>query len=210
MHLPGIFRAWALFASLTLPLSGWAADAEKEPTGEAENEFPSPDGQFAFRAKGDDDSEYKTFELIRVSSGKVLAQVAKSNPEIGPSARFNMAVLWRPDSRAFAVTATFWKRSSTVIVYARDGATFRKIPIPKLLAEISDKAKGGKSFPHIVALNAEEAVRWQKDDSLVVQIQSIQDGEGSTITATRTVTLGFDRPGKAQVQKSSVKYSTEE
>jgi hypothetical protein len=35
------------------------------------------------------------------------------------------------------------------------------------------------------------------------------DGAGSSILATRTVVLGFDRAGKARVVKSTVKYETE-
>jgi len=35
------------------------------------------------------------------------------------------------------------------------------------------------------------------------------DGEGSSITATRTVVLGFDRAGKARIVKSTIKYETE-
>jgi hypothetical protein len=35
------------------------------------------------------------------------------------------------------------------------------------------------------------------------------DGEGSSITATRTVVLGFDRAGKARIVKSTIKYKTE-
>ena len=52
----------------------------------------------------------------------MLARVAESNPDPGPSARFNMEVLWAPDSKAFALTATLWKRGSHVAVYVRDGA----------------------------------------------------------------------------------------
>jgi len=209
MHLLGNLRVWVLLANLALPLGARAADSEKETAEEPETEFPSPDGQFAFRTKGDDENVPKTYELIRFKSGKVLARVADSNAEIGPSARFQMAVLWRPDSQAFALTATLWKRSSGVKVYVRDGTNFREIQIPELLAEIPDQEKGGKSFPHIVSLNAQSATRWLKDGSLVLKIQSIQDGEGSMITATRTVTLGFNSKGKAHVQKSTVKYTTE-
>jgi hypothetical protein len=34
-------------------------------------------------------------------------------------------------------------------------------------------------------------------------------GEGSSIAATRTVVLGFDRAGKARIVKSTIKYETE-
>lgn len=205
MYLPGNLRLWVLLTGLVLPLGVWAADTEEA----REPEFPSPDGLYAFRTKSDDEDEPKIYELIRLKSGQAVTQVAESNPELGPSARFDMKVLWRPDSQAFALTATLWKRGSLVKVYARNGSTFRAIPIPELLAEIPDKAMKGKSFPHVSAMNAAEAIRWHQDGSLVVQIQSIQDGENGTITATRTVTLSFDHPGKARVEKSTVKYTTE-
>jgi hypothetical protein len=35
------------------------------------------------------------------------------------------------------------------------------------------------------------------------------DGAGPSITATRTVVLGFDRAGKATIAKSAIKYETE-
>jgi hypothetical protein len=63
-------------------------------------EAPSPDGQFAFRYAGESDSEKQTYDLIDKASGKVLMIVAESDPDLGPSARFNMEVLWRPDSKA--------------------------------------------------------------------------------------------------------------
>ena len=71
----------------------------------------SPDGQFAFRNTGDSgsDSEKQTYDLIDKGSGKFLKSVAESDPDLGASARFNMSVLWRSDSKAFALTATLIK-----------------------------------------------------------------------------------------------------
>jgi tetratricopeptide (TPR) repeat protein len=120
-----------------------------------------------------------------------------------------MEVLWRPDSKAFALTATLWKRGSTVGVYVRDGSTFREIKLPELVADIPEKVKGGKSFPHVAELNSQSATRWQKDGSLVVEIENMVDGNDGSITVRRTVMLGFDRPGKARILKSTIKYETE-
>jgi hypothetical protein len=161
-------------------------------------EAPSPDGQFAFRYTGESDSEKQTYDLIDKRSGKVLTSVAESDPDLGPSARFNMEVLWRPDSKAFALTATLWKRGSNVEVYVRNGSAFRHIELPELFADIPDKVKRGKSFPHVSELNAQSAKRWQKDGSLVVEIETIEDGneEGLSVTANRTVVLEFDRSTK--------------
>jgi hypothetical protein len=172
-------------------------------------EAPSPDGQFAFRYTGESDSEKKTYDLIDKASGKVLMSVAESDPDLGPSARFNMEVLWRPDSKAFALTATLWKRGSYVAVYVREGSTFREITLPELVADIPAKVKGGKSFPHVAELNSQSAKQWQKDGSLVVEIENMVDGNDGSVTATRTVVLGFDRSDKAKILKSRIKFVTE-
>jgi hypothetical protein len=173
-------------------------------------EAPSPDGQFAFRYTGESDSEKQTYDLIDKRSGKVLMSVAESDPDLGPSARFNMEVLWRPDSKTFALTAMLWKRGSNVEVYVRNGSVFRHIELPELLADITDKMKGGKSFPHVVELNSQSAKRWQKDGSLIMEIESIQDGGGDgSITATRTVVLTFDRSDKAKIRKSTTKVAVD-
>ena len=172
-------------------------------------EFPSPDGKFAFRyGKSDDDTD--TYVLIDKASGKVVKKIAEADPEGGPSMRFVMQkVLWRPDSKAFALIAFLWKRGSSLSVFMRDGSTFREIKLPELSIEIPEKAMKGKDFPHVVELDSDNAARWQKDGSLVVEIETIQDGggDGSTITANRTVVLGFDHFAKAKILKSTVKFA---
>jgi len=120
-----------------------------------------------------------------------------------------MEVLWRTDSKGFAVTETLWKRGSHVAVYVRQGSSFRDIKLPELVADISEKVKGGKSFPHIAESNSQSAVRWQSDGSLVVEIENMVDGEDGSITATRTVVLGFDRSDKAKILKSTIKFAVE-
>lgn len=187
-------------------------------------EAPSPDGKFAFRytkeaeskseADSDSDSNLgkQTYDLIDKESGKVLASVAESDPESGPSARFNIeGVLWRADSKAFALTAMLWKRGSSVSVFIRNGAAFREIKLPDLTADVPLKVKRGKSFPHVNESNSQSAIRWQKDGSLVVEIETILDGndEDLSITANRTVVLGFDRSDKAKVLKSTIKFALE-
>jgi hypothetical protein len=172
-------------------------------------EAPSPNGQFAFRYTAESDSENQTYDLIDKGSGKVLMSVAESDPDLGPSARFNMEVLWRPDSKAFALTATLWKRGSNVDVYVRNASTFRKIELPELVADIPEKVKGGKSFPHVAELNSQSAKRWQKDGSLVAEIETVVDGNEGSVTATRTVVLGFDRSDKGKVLKSTIKFVVE-
>ena len=176
-------------------------------------EFPSPDGRFAFRYSGSkSEDEVQTYNLIDKTSRKVVTKVAESDPDAGPSMRFTMEkVLWRADSKAFALTAFLWKRGTSLIVFVRDGSTFRKIELPDLSIDIPKKAMKGKDFPHIAELDSAEAKRWQKDGSLVLEIETIQDGggDGSTLTANRTVILAFDHSGKARILKSTVKFRTE-
>src|SRR4051812_22659963 len=87
--------------------------AEDEEGSENTIDAPSPDGKFAFRyvtdaatdseAEADDDAGVKKerCELIDKKSGKAIMTVAKSDPDLGPSARFNIeGVLWRADSSA--------------------------------------------------------------------------------------------------------------
>jgi hypothetical protein len=87
---------------------------------------------------------------------------------------------------------------------------FRKIDLPDLpKAEIPERLKHGKKYPHVASLNWQEAKEWKKDGSLIVTVTTMIDGDGSSITATRTVVLGFDRAGKARIVKSTIKYAAE-
>ena len=173
-------------------------------------EFPSPDGKMAFRysKKSEDGEEIKTYDLIEKSSGKVVMTIAESDPDPAPSARFAMEnVKWRSDSKAFALTAMFWKRGTALSVFARDGSKFREIELPELVADIPEKEKKGKDFHHVMESNSQSAKRWQKDGSLVAEIETMIDGEGGTLTALRTVILGFDHFAKAKILKSTEKFA---
>ena len=55
-------------------------------------------------------------------------------------------------------------------------------------------------------LNWQEASAWRKDGSLVVTVDTMLDGAGYSVEATRTVLLGFDAEGKARIVKSTIKY----
>jgi hypothetical protein len=206
-HLQRTLIVLSILVTCSHPVCGEDTEEGTKKTVEA----PSSDGQFAFRYTGESDSEKQTYDLIDNRSGRVLTSVAESDPDLGPSARFNMKVLWRSDSKAFALTATLWKRGSNVEVYVRNGSGFRHVELPELLAEIPEKVKGGKSFPHVSEWNAQSAKRWQKDGSLVVEIETIEDGneEGLSVTANRTVVLGFDRSDKATVRKSTIRFAIE-
>jgi hypothetical protein len=77
----------------------------------------------------------------------------------------------------------------------------------KAIRWIESRDCGPLDESHIVELNSARAKRWQKDGSLVVEIETIDDGGcgGATITANRTVVLGFDIPPK---RKSSNRRSS--
>lgn len=94
-------------------------------------------------------------------------------------------------------------------MFAREGDTFREVKVPELLAEIPDKVMAGKEYPHVAELNSQSAKRWQKDGSLVAEIENMVDGNEGSVTATRTVVLGFDRSDKAKVLKSTIKFAVE-
>ncbi|EDY19463.1 hypothetical protein CfE428DRAFT_3148 [Chthoniobacter flavus Ellin428] len=205
MHLQRYLAALFLLVAFCHPLSGSAE--EDTGAGKKKIEAPSPNGRFAFRHKGESDDTPETYVLIDRKSGKVLKQVAKADPDLGPSARFHMEVLWKPDSERFALIGTFWKRGSEVMVFVREGATFREVKLPELTAEIPEKVMAGKEYPHVVELSSQSAKRWRKDGSLEVEIETIQDGNGSTIQANRTVILGFGKDGKAKILKSTTKYT---
>src|SRR5438874_857123 len=99
-------------------------------------------------------------DVVLLKSGeKVEGRItAESDLDLGPSARFNIErVLWRADSKAFALTAMLWKRGSSVSVFVRDGSSFREIKLPELAADVPEKVKGGKSFPHIAESNSQSA-----------------------------------------------------
>jgi hypothetical protein len=118
-------------------------------------------------------------------------------------------VVWRSDSKAFAVEEYLWKRGTYVAVYLQEGAAFREVKMPELDAEPTEKEMGDKQFPHVAELDSQTAKQWQKDGSLVVAIESIHDGEGPSITVNRTVVLGFAQ-GKARILKSTRKFKISE
>ena len=199
----GALFALAMLAAFC-PLA-WSAEAEAEEKPRVE--FSSPDRRFAFRYTPESEKEAKAYDLIDKRSGAVLTRVAEFDSDYGASARFQMVVMWRPDSKAFALTVTLWKRGSQLSVYQRDGDAFRKVELPELLAEIPDKARKGKSFPHVVEEDSQSAKQWRRDGSLVVKIESIEDGNDGSVTARRTVVLGFGSPGKAKILKSTIKIT---
>jgi hypothetical protein len=163
--------------------------------------FPSPDGKFAFLTNYEG---VHTIDLIDKKSGEKLERIAE---EDSYQAYWN--VLWAPDSNRFALMTRLGHPIQAVDVYFRSGKIFQKVDLPDLpKANIPEKLKHGKNFPHVAASNWETAEEWKKDGSLVVSIDTTIDGEGPSLSATRTIVLTFDHAGKARIMKSTIKYET--
>lgn len=165
-------------------------------------DWPSPDGKFAFLTSYGEDLH--SIDLIDKESGKKLQRIGEED-----SSQASWHVLWAPDSNRFALMTRLGHPIQGVDVYVRSGETFQKADLPDLPeADIPEKLKHGKKFPHFAGLNWQEAKEWKRDGSLVVTIDTMIDGAGSLITGTRTVVLGFDRAGQARIVKSTIKYET--
>jgi hypothetical protein len=166
-------------------------------------DWPSPDGKFAFVTSYDEDRH--TIGLIDKQSRKQLQRIGEED-----SSQVSWHVLWAPHSQRFALMTRLGHPIQGVDVYFRSGETFRRIELPDLpKAEIPERLKHGKKYPHVASLNWQEAKDWRKDGSLVVTVTTMIDGDGSSITATRTIVLGLGRAGKARIVKSTMKYETE-
>ena len=109
-------------------------------------------------------------------------------------------VLWAPDSQRFALMTRVGHPVQGVDVFFRRGGAFQKIELADNLpkAEIPEKLKQGKDFPHVAAMNWETAEQWKKDGSLVVTIATWIDGAGTTIKATRTVSAQLRSCGQSE------------
>jgi hypothetical protein len=191
----------SLIALIALPAAA-CAQAPAAPANESVD-WPSPDGKFAVRASYGEDLH--SIDLIDKSSGQKLQRIDETD-----SSQTMWHVLWAPDSAHFALMTRLGHPAQGVDVYVRSDEAFRAVELPDLPeANIPDKLKRGRKFPHFANLNWQEAEKWRKDGSLVVSIVTMIDGgDGGSITAARTVVLGFDRTGKARIAKSTIKYET--
>ena len=168
----------------------------------ASGEWPSPDGKFAFLTSYGQDLH--TIDLIDKKSEKKLQRIGEED-----SSQTYWQVLWAPASNRFALMTRLGHPAQILDVYFQSGGTFRKVALPDLpQANIPESLKHGKKFPHYAGLNWQAAREWKKNGSLIVTIDTMVDGEGSSISATRTVVLSFDRAGKARIVKSTIKYET--
>jgi len=199
--------ALVILIAVACPICAQETAASPSPAAgkeEEESESPSPDGKFAFLTNYEGDLH--TIDLIDAKSKKVVQRVGEEDSQM-----VHYSVLWAPDSKRFALMTRYGHPIQGIDVYSRSGETFRKIKLPELPeAKIPERLKRGKSFPHVAGQNWTTAKAWRKDGSLAVSIDTMIDGgDGGSITATRTVVLGFDRAGKATILKSTIKFETE-
>ena len=105
---------------------------------------------------------------------------------------------------------------SAIVMLSADGVS-EKYSIefvdghPATFGPVNYKPHWGEAMDlqHFAELDSQSAIRWEKDGSLVVQIETIVDGNEGSVTATRTVVLALDRSDKAKVRKSTTKFAVE-
>jgi hypothetical protein len=143
-------------------------------------------------------------DLIEKGSRKVLHRVVESDESFGD--RLSADVLRTPDSKRFAITYMLNRRGEAISIYSHAGATFREIELPTLpRAQLPADSGDGK----ITDVDSTRAIRWEKNGSLVVEIETAKSRADDMMTATRAVVLGFDQHDRAKILKSAQKVTTE-
>jgi hypothetical protein len=166
-------------------------------------EYPSPDGRFAFLFTRPPEGR-KTLDVVEKDSGKVLRRIVESDESFGD--RLDAEVIWTPDSKRFAVTYMLNRRGSGISICSRTGNAFRELKLPNLPSvELPANSGDGK----ITNVDSTSAVRWEKNGSLVVEIETTKSRAEDVITATRTIVLGFDQRDRVKILRSTQKVTTE-
>ena len=162
-----------------------------------ETKFPSPDAKFAMRLSAQDDGV--KIQLIEVSSGKVVLDLADSGqPHAG-----HCKLLWSPNSQRFAFYEARHRGGDTT-VYFRNESGFTESPLPELggCATASQKkeleGKGVHKFIEADTVPKE----WLKSGALVLMnAQGWETKDGNLRGCTQTVTIAFDAKHKASIQR---------
>lgn len=166
-------------------------------------QYPSPDGRFAFLLTRTPEGR-KTVDLLEKDSGKILHRIVESQDDF--SYRVDANAAWTSDSKEFAFSYAVNRRGSQISVFSRSGDVFHQIKLPKLpRAELPANSGEGK----ITDVDATHALRWEKDGSLVAEIETKKKRGDDVLTAMRTVVLGFDQHGKAKIVKTTQNVTTE-
>ncbi len=198
--MPKGFRAFCFAALAAFAATTYAQVPSKTLNGNIE--WPSPDGAFAFVTSYGEDIH--SIDLIDKNSGKRLQRIDEQDSSLA-----SWHVLWAPDSKRFALMTRSGHPIQGVDVYSRNGDAFQKTELHLPDATIPEKLKHGRNFPHFANLNWQEAKEWKKNGSLVVTVTTMVDGEGDSITATRAVTVSFDRVGHPRIVNSTISYKSE-
>jgi hypothetical protein len=176
------------------------------PLGAAEKTVvsPSPDKRNAFLETFS--TEARTLDLIERKSGKILLRAAES--EEGGN-RLDTDALWAANSCKVAVMVSTQRRSAAVVVFSRDSSgTFHRLEMPVLPeAKIPARYEGDARIHHVAAIDWSRPVRWQKDGMLVVETETMVDGNENSVTATRTTVVAFDKAGTGRVVSSKLKVA---
>ena len=165
----------------------------------------SPDGKFAMLLTDATEEGRIKIQLIEVSSGKVVLDLAESGH---PHAE-DCKLLWAPDSQRVAFYEAVHRGGDTT-VYFRNDSGFTESPLPELggCATAAQKkelrAHGVNKFIEYNAVPKE----WLKSGALViVDDQEWDTGDGELRGCTQTVTIAFDAKHKASVQRVAGKRS---
>jgi hypothetical protein len=165
----------------------------------------SPNGKFAMLLTDATEEGRIKIQLIEVSSGKVVLDLAESGH---PHAE-DCKLLWAPDSQRVAFYEAVHRGGDTT-VYFRNDSGFTESPLPELggCATAAQKkelrAHGVNKFIEYNAVPKE----WLKSGALViVDDQEWDTGDGELRGCTQTVTIAFDAKHKASVQRVAGKRS---
>ena len=187
---------------VAIPCSVWAQKTQDQT--DKRIEYPSPDGRFAFLFARPPEGR-KTVDLIEKDSGKVLRRIVESEEGSGDRLDANMA--WTSDSKVFAVGYRLNRRGSEIVVFSRSGEIFHQIKLPKFpRAELP--AESGKG--EITDVDGTHALRWEKDGSLVAEIETKKTRGDDVLIATRTIVFGFDQSGEARILKTTQSVTTQQ
>jgi hypothetical protein len=176
----------------------WVCAQNAQDITERRIQYPSPDGRFAFLFTRPPEGR-NTIDLIERDSGKILHRIVESEEAF--TDRVDANVSWTSDSKAFAFSYTRNQRDSKIAVFSQSRGVFHRVTLPKLpRAELPANSGEGK----FTDVDATHTLRWEKDGSLVAEIETKKTRADDVMIATRTVVLGFDQHGEAKILKTEM------
>lgn len=169
-----------------------------------ESEFPSPDGELAFRITPTRD--HYALDLVAKANGKLVCKVIDSD-EYGPTLQGD--VLGAPDSKRFAFSSSEVRLASSVSVFTSEGDTFHEVKLPDcIVPEIPAKFENDERLHHWSEIGYWHPVRWQENGSLEIVGRTTRDGNENWVASARTVILAPDKAGKWRIVRSKDKVTS--